>query len=107
MTDTEALLAAAIHETRPVFDSRDVCRCAKHAARILATPSGQRLLAPTERERALARFIQQHTSPTWGGDWACVECRPESDMLIEGFRCSWHEAEHILAAQPDAPEAAS
>lgn len=26
------------------------------------------------------------------GDWACIECRPQSDILIDGFRCVWHEA---------------
>jgi hypothetical protein len=50
MTDTEALLAAAICEANPgMWPST----CTQEASTYLATPSGQRLLAPTERERAL------------------------------------------------------
>lgn len=26
------------------------------------------------------------------GDWACAECRPHSDMLKEGWTCSYHRA---------------
>lgn len=32
------------------------------------------------------------------GDWACAECRPESDALHAGFRCSHHVLFAALAA---------
>jgi hypothetical protein len=32
------------------------------------------------------------------GDWACAECKPDSDMLKDGFRC----ARHIVKAARDA-----
>lgn len=33
-------------------------------------------------------------------DFACVECRPESDVLVDGFRCTPHKVFAILAALP-------
>lgn len=35
----------------------------------------------------------------WGGDWACSECHPESDMLADGWRCALHRARRILAIE--------
>lgn len=35
-------------------------------------------------------------SQDWQGDWACVQCKPNSDMLIEGFVCAVHEAKKAL-----------
>jgi hypothetical protein len=29
-------------------------------------------------------------------DWACKKCRPNSDLLIEGFMCAYHVAEEAL-----------
>lgn len=37
-----------------------------------------------------ARYFLQREAP---GDWACKECRPTSDMLIEGFQCVFHLAQ--------------
>ena len=37
------------------------------------------------------------SQPVGFGDWACVDCRPESDVLVEGFRCMVHEARARLA----------
>ena len=34
------------------------------------------------------------------GDWACIACRPESDMLIAGFRCAYHQSGRLLADTP-------
>lgn len=36
-------------------------------------------------------------------DWACAECRPESDMLTEGFRCGLHAARAALAPATNRP----
>jgi hypothetical protein len=32
------------------------------------------------------------------GDWACAECKPESDMLIPGMRCEFHAARATIDA---------
>jgi len=37
------------------------------------------------------------------GDWACKECRPNSDMLKAGFMCSYHVAIAAAEAQPLEP----
>jgi hypothetical protein len=42
-------------------------------------------------------WIGQHRVPG-DDDWACVECRPESGSLIDGFRCAYHQAAALLAA---------
>lgn len=130
MTDTEALLAAAIHEADRHTGALPHILCNDWARDILATPSGQqlavygpcsldtpnprhehadgyacgivaaraalgqRLLAPTERERA-AQARQLHDSHDLhhkAGAW------PASCLGCGMFR--------LLAAQPDAPEAA-
>lgn len=38
--------------------------------------------------------------PEWHKDWACVECRPDSDMLVEGFRCAYHRARALTGSKP-------
>ena len=35
-------------------------------------------------------------------DWACAECRPESDMIRPGFRCHRHEAAAVIAKHKEA-----
>ncbi len=30
------------------------------------------------------------------GDWACIECKPNSHMLTDGFRCAYHRACSIV-----------
>jgi hypothetical protein len=44
-----------------------------------------------ERDR-LAEFVAKHTNKYFGGDWACQECHPSSDLLINGFQCAYHLA---------------
>lgn len=36
--------------------------------------------------------------PPQNGDWACAECRPQSDMLVAGFRCAYHRARDVVLA---------
>lgn len=38
-------------------------------------------------------------------DWACAACRPESDMLIAGFRCGRHAARDALSGGTSALDA--
>lgn len=35
-------------------------------------------------------------SVDFSGDWACVECKPHSDMLIDGFQCAYHKGKEFL-----------
>lgn len=54
----------------------------------------------SEREiiEQLARWIAMH-KPEFFMDWACKECVPHSDMLREGFQCSYHLAVQINTAR--------
>ena len=80
-----------------------VARCAKEtdAATIALTLNSARpLLADlvatrAERDEALsiiARLLTNYGGMTAPGDWACVECHPDSEILKEGFRCAYHDA---------------
>jgi hypothetical protein len=44
----------------------------------------------------LAQWIVNHPSQ-YGGDHACRECYPQSDILKNGFVCAYHEATKIAA----------
>lgn len=47
------------------------------------------LVMPVARAaEAAADFANRFGEPP--GDWACRECRPNSDMLILGFKCAHH-----------------
>jgi hypothetical protein len=58
---------------RQLPDSRDV--------EVFARARFEQLLAKA------VKYARIHEPP---GDWACVECRPHSDMLIAGFQCAIH-----------------
>jgi hypothetical protein len=49
---------------------------------------------------ALRSLIDAHwvrdAATSRNGDWACVECRPHSDVIKRGFRCSYHAALALL-----------
>lgn len=44
----------------------------------------------------LRNLFVNHSKPASNGDWACAECRPQSDMIRKGFRCAYHEASALL-----------
>jgi len=48
--------------------------------------------------RRLAKFVVNYTNQHFGGDWACVECHANSNILVDGFRCAYHRAKAIDAA---------
>lgn len=48
--------------------------------------------------RRLVEKLEQVEPWQRGLDHACAECVPHSDMLVQGFRCSYHEAKALLAA---------
>jgi hypothetical protein len=37
----------------------------------------------------LYKIELEHDTAKRSGDWACVECKTHSHMLIEGFRCAY------------------
>jgi len=51
--------------------------------------------APAAVNQVMLEALKKHGTPP--GDWACKECRPNSDMLKAGFLCSYHAA--IAAAE--------
>jgi hypothetical protein len=57
--------------------------------------------AELDRARELIRdfvqwsFSHEHTHK----DWACSECKPQSDMLVEGFKCAYHKAREFLSRE--------
>jgi len=55
------------------------------------------LLSVIEQQQQKA--LKEHAAAPM--DWACAECRPNSDMLKDGFQCSYHSA---LAAGKQALE---
>jgi hypothetical protein len=53
----------------------------------------QRFALATRLQLVTFRLLERAEIPN---DWACRQCKPESDMLREGFRCHYHEAQHLL-----------
>ena len=52
--------------------------------------------ASTELLAKLVQWIVNH--PPSLPDHACCECVPHSDMLVDGWRCGYHEALRIHQA---------
>jgi hypothetical protein len=59
------------------------------------------LQTENDRQRATlakwAKHIVLFNDGRFYGDHACRECKPHSEILIEGFRCAFHEAQTTLA----------
>lgn len=53
-----------------------------------------------ELEPVIRRAAEQ---PVGYGDWACVECRSTSGILVDGFQCAVHKARSVLALIEGAP----
>ncbi len=68
---------------------RDRYLAACTAAEARGREAGQRLYEQIERSEIRLP-----------ADWACKECRPDSDMLLEGFQCGYHA---VRAATEPAP----
>lgn len=60
-----------------------------------------KLAAAEADTKRLAAFILLYANGNFGGDWACVECHPNSDILIDGFQCTYHRAKAIDAMAQD------
>lgn len=44
-----------------------------------------------------AEKLSPRIEPFAGGDWACAECRPDSDILVAGFQCHVHALRTALS----------
>ena len=61
----------------------------------------------SERRKAAEGLIDQWAKyiarehPDGAGDHACAECRPCSDILIDGFQCVPHQAMKLLKGRGD------
>jgi len=69
----------------------------ENTIRLVYGPQGRKdvtaLLAEIDRLREVVVNLWKQADPP--KDWACPRCRPESDMLVEGFVCAYHKAEDI------------
>ncbi len=63
-------------------------------ATFIAACSPDVILSLIAEVRALRGVVEaaELVAPSLSGtnDWACSECRPQSDMLVAGFRCYEH-----------------
>lgn len=70
-------------------------------AEALQRERDEALAALSEREadaEKLARYIVQHLCHLVAPDYACKQCAPNAEYLIEGFVCGYHRAVAIDAA---------
>lgn len=51
-----------------------------------------RLQSEVER---LSNYIILNGDQIFSGDWACAQCHPNSDILVDGFECGFHLAQRL------------
>lgn len=79
------------------------CGIAPADARHIAAASPSVVLELIARLRAaeqaadVAEKLSPRLEPFGNGDWACAECRPESDILVAGFQCHIHALRTALS----------
>lgn len=57
------------------------------------------LRAEVERMRPIVEAAKAlKLDPNGTRDWACAECWPTSDILVDGFRCAVHALRYALDA---------
>lgn len=79
------------------FDHRGFAReCERMTREAL---SRQDTVAPLSLVAHLLRQLDRVEPWQRGLDHACAECVPHSDILVEGFRCAYHEGKALVAAQ--------
>lgn len=67
-----------------------------------ATPSLHDVPERVEKMRSALWHLWDRTAP-WE-DWACAQCRPDSDIIQPGFLCAYHAAKQVLQATEPASE---
>ena len=104
-TQPEALrLADALEDSLEDYSGSSLPRRCQNIADEAAAEL--RRLHEVEQQRDLfARWMFMRGNHS--GDWACAQCRPNSDILVPGFVCAFHQAEVIARRPPsdlaDAP----
>ena len=80
----------------PTPQDGGVFDCEKNLDLLLDAPA---MYAELLRLREAARYLisQPDVLNAIRPDWACVECRPASTMLVDGFRCSLHTIKAALS----------
>lgn len=61
--------------------------------KLYTAPPAQAVSVPAGSLIVPASWAYEHSYPV---DWACSRCRPNSDVLIDGFVCVHHRAEDVL-----------
>lgn len=77
-----------------------------HVVPLYRTPTPAQVdAAPTQGMRELLERLSEEVEEAIEEgsyrrlpDWACVECRPDSEILVDGWLCARHEALSVLAA---------
>ncbi len=67
--------------------------------KLYTKPEAQRESGEREALAGLFKMIREqskHTNWAVPADWACIECRPTSDILKLGFQCAFHRAKALL-----------
>lgn len=82
MTDTTAILTR-LRETEAI------------ERRLNRLPYADELKEEIELIGSLAKCIVNYVVVV---DWACAECRANSDLLVDGFQCGFHKALAITEA---------
>lgn len=59
-------------------------------------PAPDVVTVPRERAERLVKRIEELREYPWLPDHACCECRPESEMLADGFLCDFHFLEAMI-----------
>ena len=67
----------------------------KHAVVFAAAPELFDALQREHEWRANTQKKNEYDGET--GDWACVECHPDSDIIRLGWRCAHHNTRALLA----------
>jgi hypothetical protein len=94
--DVDAILADALTEEQAE------AICDAHNGAVTAALAEARA-AERRAVEPLARWIVSHHAGSV--DHACRECVPSGGMVIEGFRCAFHQSRAILdAVATDTPE---
>lgn len=67
------------------------------AAPLTDAPSELDAATLTIAREDIEQAVQQARIP---GDWACAECHPQSNILIDGFQCWYHRLAARLGDRP-------
>jgi len=64
----------------------------------------EQLAAKDARLLRFAKWMNFYYNKTYHGDWACVQCHPNSEILKNGFVCPYHDVLAVLNEAELAPK---